>query len=218
MGTEPGIRFPPGKRMSNLTPEDKEFICASSKVNKKLKSLDRGREQRYSIAYMGSSLGFTKGYPSLKADCDSYDPRFRPWYVAATTGRKNVIILLDISGSMVEEDPLRIGLAKEAAKRVVKTLGISDTFAVISFNTETKSLGYNRLVRGTDSAKNVVEKEINKLKAEGDTSFFAAFSKAFDMMDESEVLKTQCDGTTENIILFLTDGEPTDNTTIEELY
>lgn len=41
--------------------------------------------------------------------CVDYDPRYRPWYVTATSGGKNVILFIDISGSM---DGTRINIAK----------------------------------------------------------------------------------------------------------
>jgi hypothetical protein len=31
---------------------------------------------------------------------DDYDPRMRPWYIAATSGPKNVVIIIDGSSSM----------------------------------------------------------------------------------------------------------------------
>lgn len=49
-----------------------------------------------------------------------FDPRFRPWFANAATGPKDVIIIIDVSGSMYTSD--RINLAKNAAKKVLLTL------------------------------------------------------------------------------------------------
>ena len=57
-------------------------------------------------------------YESCLSDTD-FDPRFRPWFANAATGPKDVIILIDTSGSM---DNGRMDLAKSAAKQVLKTL------------------------------------------------------------------------------------------------
>ena len=42
--------------------------------------------------------------PGYSFDCPygefTYDPRVRPWYVGASSGPKDVIIVLDTSGSM----------------------------------------------------------------------------------------------------------------------
>lgn len=44
-------------------------------------------------------------------------------YVQATTGSKNVIILLDTSASMSQNSPTRLDAAKAATKSVINTLG-----------------------------------------------------------------------------------------------
>jgi len=49
-----------------------------------------------------------------------FDPRFRPWFANAATGPKDVIILIDTSGSMSTDG--RMALAISAAKQVLKTL------------------------------------------------------------------------------------------------
>ena len=63
-------------------------------------------------AYIANYRGLIKVYPGTEIDCEGYDPRYRPWYVAGLTGRKNVIIFIDISSSMSEGSPSKISLAK----------------------------------------------------------------------------------------------------------
>ena len=94
-----------------------------------------------------------KTYPSTKVNCNDYDPRFRPWYVSATTGRKNVIIIIDVSGSMYQDIPSRISLAKEAATNVVNTLGPADTVAVLTFSNSATSLHFPKIVQATSTNK-----------------------------------------------------------------
>lgn len=65
-----------------------------------------------------------------KGVCGDYDPRLRPWYVTGSSGGKNVIILLDISGSM---DGIRLKLAKQASKAVIRTLSNNDFVGALSF-------------------------------------------------------------------------------------
>lgn len=57
-------------------------------------------------------------FPRLVLCAD--DPRIRPWYVAASSGPKDVVIVLDVSGSMSQYG--RLDLAKEAAETVINTL------------------------------------------------------------------------------------------------
>ena len=55
--------------------------------------------------YFGSSDGVFRIFPGQKTDeCDDYDPRGRPWWVASQTIAKNVILVLDKSGSMESFD------------------------------------------------------------------------------------------------------------------
>ena len=54
-----------------------------------------------------------------------YDPRFRSWYVAAASGPKDVVIVIDVSGSMGING--RMGIAQAAAKKVLDTFTESDS-------------------------------------------------------------------------------------------
>ena len=51
--------------------------------------------------YIGSPAGITVSHPgsyaSVKEVCEKYDNRMRPWYVSASTGTKNTVLLLKIS-------------------------------------------------------------------------------------------------------------------------
>ena len=93
------------------------------------KSTDENRDKRYGRAYIGTNLGSFRSYPAT-GGCGAYDPRFRPWYVAATSGAKNVLIIIDVSGSMSGS---RMSLAKDAAKSVINTLGNTDFVGVVQF-------------------------------------------------------------------------------------
>ena len=51
--------------------------------------------------HYGADDGVFRIYPGNPKKCPSdYDPRLRPWYVAASSGPKDVVLLLDTSGSM----------------------------------------------------------------------------------------------------------------------
>ena len=51
--------------------------------------------------YFGSTAGLVRVFPGREWDTNfagfynDYDPRLRPWYIAATSGPKDVIIILD---------------------------------------------------------------------------------------------------------------------------
>lgn len=72
---------------------------------------------------------YYNSYDSELGTCEDYDPRFRPWYNSATTGAKNVILLIDKSSSMCNHlKPYRMDPAKSALKTITKILGSSDYF------------------------------------------------------------------------------------------
>lgn len=99
MAEQSAVRFPPDVDVESLSTEEKQFVCTSALLEDSFQALDNGRDKRYGRAYMGTALGSFRSYPAT-GGCDSYDPRFRPWYVAATAGAKNVILIIDVSGSM----------------------------------------------------------------------------------------------------------------------
>jgi hypothetical protein len=84
--------------------------------------------------YFASYRGLFREYPGEyrgddNAQCDDYDPRNRPWYTSASSGAKNIIILLDISSSMMNKSQDAITIAIS----LIYSLGISDNVGVIAF-------------------------------------------------------------------------------------
>jgi uncharacterized sporulation protein YeaH/YhbH (DUF444 family) len=59
-------------------------------------------------------------WPVVENCYNDFDPRFRPWFANTATGPKDVIIIIDTSGSM--QTAGRITLAKNAAKKILDTL------------------------------------------------------------------------------------------------
>ena len=55
--------------------------------------------------YFGTPSGVWRQYPGQHFEvdgstCQPYDPRQRPWYVAAATGARKLVLVLDVSASM----------------------------------------------------------------------------------------------------------------------
>ena len=63
----------------------------------------------YRWQYFGSEEGLVRLYPGREWDTNfvgfynDYDPRVRPWYIAATSGPKDVVIILDCRYSTARE-------------------------------------------------------------------------------------------------------------------
>ena len=154
--------------------------------------------------FFGSQEGMFRISPGRQwATCGTYDPRIRPWYIAASSGPKNIILVLDTSGSMSGQ---RIELLKTAAIRVVETLTVGDRVAIVPFATTARVIGDSdgRMLVATKANQAYLIDAINGLKAEGETNFYDALESAFDVMDETVgvELHVACN----SAILFLTDG------------
>ena len=109
MSKTSAIRFPNDVDTNSLSTEEKQFVCTSALLEDTFKALDTDRNTEYGKAYVGTNLGSFRSYPSSRlldaetGQCADFDPRFRPWYVTATSGAKNVILIIDTSGSMSGE-------------------------------------------------------------------------------------------------------------------
>ena len=135
--------------------------------------------------------------------CDRYDPRFRHWYASTATGPKDVVLVLDRSGSMSSDN--RIALARTAAYAVIDTLSDYDWVGVVLFNHAV--MVYDDTLRAATPAKKAELKEwINgNLYAGGGTNFRDSLTKAFDILQAS--LDSGRSSMCMRALMFLTDGE-----------
>jgi len=211
----PSIRTDLGDEEANV----KDTVCWTLLAEQEMidvSSSSKDYWNKYSVSspalFFGADNGVFRQYPASGDTCEndnsSYDPRVRPWYVAASSGPKDIILVLDTSGSMGTE--FRIDKLKLAAKRVISTLGISDYFSVVSFNSEASKLGTKDLLltRATDDNKNDALKYIDTLIPSGGTIYNSGFQKAFDIFSESNLneISSGC----RQAILFVTDGSMQD--------
>lgn len=61
-----------------------------------------------------------------------FDTRLRPWYIQAATCSKDVVILLDTSGSM---NGMHQAISQLVIKSLLKTFNNDDSINIIFFNT-----------------------------------------------------------------------------------
>uniref|UniRef100_A0A671PGJ7 Voltage-dependent calcium channel subunit alpha-2/delta-4-like n=1 Tax=Sinocyclocheilus anshuiensis TaxID=1608454 RepID=A0A671PGJ7_9TELE len=85
--------------------------------------------------YFGSSAGFFRLYPGIKWTPDangvvSFDCRNRNWYIQAATSPKDIVIVVDVSGSM---KGLKMTIAKHTINTILDTLGENDFVNVIAY-------------------------------------------------------------------------------------
>ncbi|KAL7479043.1 hypothetical protein ACHAW6_008953 [Cyclotella cf. meneghiniana] len=201
--TQTAVRIPTKLADSNGNPTDPhviESVCYSRLAERyMIDNFKQGRQM-----YFGSFAGSFRIIPARHSEtCGDFDPRYRPWFTAASSGPKDVVIVIDVSASM--DDYNRMELAKEAASTVVKTLSAADKFALITFSeSAVQTLGEGTLMQAENENKDMAIEVINNITVDRKlTNFYAAFEKAFDTIEAE--YSTGCNVA----ILFLTDGKIT---------
>jgi len=174
---------------------------------------DMVAKDRVAYLYMGfADKGDYIQWPAMQWTRGGYDPRYRPWYAMIASGPKNVIITIDKSGSMDQQN--RLPLAKEAAIKVLGTLTWLDYFLVLAFSSDVSACAPH-LIPATESNINAAKNWINALSAQGTTNFVASLGTSLDLAKQGSVFEdgvsdmdrcfsAQC----KTVVLFLSDGIP----------
>ncbi|CAM9915913.1 unnamed protein product [Ectocarpus sp. 12 AP-2014] len=163
------------------------------------------------FTYFGSWTGVMRIFPGANygSECGDYDPRIRPWYVAASSGPKDVVIVVDISGSMVENG--RFGLASEAVASVLGTMNEHTFVNIVLFEGEAQVLTSDSLlIAASDENKEMLLDLFDGVGPDGSTNFEEAMITTFNLLDESRALGDVASSSCSTAILLLTDGEITE--------
>jgi Mg-chelatase subunit ChlD len=134
------------------------------------------------------------------------DPRYRGWYASAASGPKDVVIVIDTSGSMNLSN--RITRAKEAASWVVNTLTSADYASVVRFSSSASTWS-SMLVPMTAENKASIKRWISELFATGETRMDLAMTLAFDILLDSSSSGASSNCQDNRNIVFMTDGDQT---------
>ncbi|MBU1652088.1 VIT and VWA domain-containing protein [bacterium] len=109
---------------------------------------------------------------------------------------KNVILVLDISGSMQGE---KINQARSAAKFITRNINPDDNYNIIFYNSTVDPL-WDNLKPFDKSVKREALDRLDQVEAKGSTDIHAALTTALKQIKDAE---------RPNYIIFLTDGLPT---------
>uniref|UniRef100_A0A8C4NR11 VWFA domain-containing protein n=1 Tax=Dicentrarchus labrax TaxID=13489 RepID=A0A8C4NR11_DICLA len=153
--------------------------------------------------YFGSSTGFFRIYPGIKWTPDSngvaaFDCRNRNWYIQAATSPKDIIIMVDISGSM---KGLKMTIAKHTINTILDTLGENDFVNVIAYT------DYVRYVepcfKGTLVQADLDNREhfkmlVEELHVKGEAKIKNAMKESFKILNEGSMCN--------QAIMLITDG------------
>ncbi|CAB3241021.1 unnamed protein product, partial [Arctia plantaginis] len=169
--------------------------------------------------YFGSSTGFMRHYPALKwrADpVDIYDCRTRAWYMEAAASPKDVIILVDRSGSMTGQ---RRDIAKHVVTNILDTLGNNDFVNVMTFADTVEEIVpcfEDSLVQATLGNLRELKLALDNFETMEIANFSAALTRAFELL---EIYRNNSGGANCNqAIMLVTDGVPYNYKEIFEKY
>eukprot|EP01064_Diplonema_japonicum_P029723 TRINITY_DN4877_c0_g4_i1.p1 TRINITY_DN4877_c0_g4~~TRINITY_DN4877_c0_g4_i1.p1 ORF type:complete len:575 (+),score=163.03 TRINITY_DN4877_c0_g4_i1:44-1768(+) len=193
-------------------------ICATEAM------LDTFRQNRVANdvdawQYVAHKTGTLRMHPAIPQErsnrrCSDYDPRTRPWYAAAASGSKDVVLLIDRSGSMVTKHnyitgETRLEAVKRAVNAVLDTLTNTDFVSVVSFSDNAETLYGSSMLQADASNVARLKDAVGGLGTGGSTMMSPGFTEAFDLLRRGKGTEatTKCS----KVILFLTDGFATDS-------
>lgn len=196
------------------------FVCATKQLDVEFRAR-RASGELTGWQYVADAHGVLRVYPGTpqfrgSGVCSTFDVRRRPWFVSAVTGPKNIVVVIDTSGSMGTTDSTansngdnlsRMQLVKNAVNVLLASFTQDDNINVVAFSSTAVTLfGGDRLYPGNVSTVSALIAATSAVQAVGGTRFDPAFTKAFRLLSAADSACT-------NIILFLTDGHAADDPT-----
>ncbi|VDK18665.1 unnamed protein product [Anisakis simplex] len=137
-----------------------------------------------------SESGFLRYYPAVSWIWDSkpdqldlFDCRNTEWFINGATLSKNVIIMLDLSGSMLGQ---RFEIAKQTVEAILETLSDNDFFNILPFSKTAAFLDecaeQAGLLQATMRNKKLLRARLNGLTSEGKAEYEKGLVKAFETL------------------------------------
>lgn len=170
--------------------------------------------------YFASSTGFLRQFPAAKWDMrpvDLYDGRMRQWYIMAANSPKDVVILVDRSGSMTGQ---RYDIARHVVENILETLGPNDFFNVFTFNDTIQGLVdcfNDTMVQANALNIGEYQRKLDDIITKGIANFTLALGTAFEMLTnfKREGMGAHCN----QAIMLVSDGVPDNiNNTLIEMF
>lgn len=147
---------------------------------------------------------------------DLYDARLRPWYIEAATGSKDIVVLVDTSGSMTGQ---RRDIAKHVVNNILDTLGSNDFVNIYKFdiNATTVVDCFNEtLVQANMANIRELKLGMDDMETNDIANVTAALVKAFELL---KVYRDSKRGACCNqAIMLIADGVPYNYQEIFEAY
>ncbi|XP_072276479.1 voltage-dependent calcium channel subunit alpha-2/delta-2 isoform X3 [Pyxicephalus adspersus] len=152
----------------------------------------------------GSATGVTRYYPATPwrapSKIDLYDVRRRPWYIQGASSPKDMVIIVDVSGSV---SGLTLKLMKTSVMEMLDTLSDDDYVTVASFHEKAEPVScFKQLVQANVRNKKVIKEAVQDMVARGTTDYKAGFEYAFSQLQNTNVTRANCN----KMIMMFTDG------------
>uniref|UniRef100_A0A8B7WJ61 LOW QUALITY PROTEIN: voltage-dependent calcium channel subunit alpha-2/delta-4-like n=1 Tax=Castor canadensis TaxID=51338 RepID=A0A8B7WJ61_CASCN len=167
------------------------------------------RDPTLTWQYFGSSTGFFRIYPGIKWTPDengviAFDCRNRGWYIQAATSPKDMVIVVDVSGSM---KGLRIAIAKHTISTILDTLGENDFVNIIAYNDYVHYIEpcfKGILVQADRDNREHFKQLVEELMVKGVGVVNRALSEAFQILKQFQEARqgSLCN----QVIMLITDG------------
>eukprot|EP00803_Ostreobium_quekettii_P009407 evm.model.scf_1763.1 EVM.evm.TU.scf_1763.1 scf_1763:8834-16698(+) len=197
------VLTPPGTDPLNMGADLKDAVCTYKVLDEVFQDVENDLGIR-AWSYVASSSGIMRNWPGHAMErgedvakgegeeelgnCQSYDPRVRPWYAAATSGPKDVVLVIDTSGSMntIENGSkgfaTRWVVARDALLKLLETFGISDYVNLVEFNDGVKSIIPGKLIQATEGNLEELKTELLGVRPTGATDFRLGLESAFNLL------------------------------------
>ncbi|CAN9512004.1 unnamed protein product [Ophioblennius macclurei] len=154
----------------------------------------------------GSATGVTRYYPATPwrapNKIDLYDVRRRPWYIQGASSPKDMVIIVDVSGSV---SGLTLKLMKTSVMEMLDTLSDDDYVNVARFNEKADAVVpcFRTLVQANVRNKKIFKEAVMHMQAKGTTDYKSGFTFAFEqLLNESSAPRANCN----KMIMMFTDG------------
>jgi len=194
------LRYFPGRNWPSECLDDSELTYEDSLDSELMRTWKLNEDNE-------DDLADTKN--CIDENPDVHDSRDSSWFVQSITSPKNVVIMIDNTGSVVG---LTLSLIKDTVEYLMNTLTQYDFFNVVSFNNDVKFLYSNfsscqRLIQATPRNKEMIKGLVEEVAATGHSSIHGALDEVFQIMandtNDFPNTKIECNPT----ILMLSDGE-----------
>lgn len=134
---------------------------------------------------------------------------FEPWFTGAATGAKDVVVVLDVSGSM-QGNPYELG--RLLTDLIVGSLSARDRVAVILLGWTTTIVGCDteQMVQATETNKAAIRGSITDFGTRDRANFVLGVDAAFDLLDEAWLASGETSNRSQTL-MWLSDGGDKDD-------